>query len=467
MSAILTLTLKDLRTLLRDRAGVFFVLGFPLIFALFFGTIFSAGSDAGRPASRTPIALVDEDQTGPSRALVEVLHNTGDLEVLETERAEALEAVQRARRSAAVILPAGFGAARENLFTGGAPRVQVAVDPSRSAEAAMLEGVLTRILARELQSTLTDPARMTAQVRRAQAQLRELPASQSAGRVPLERFLSELEQFVLQLPPQTPEEPPAGAARAAEAPAAGLGDGDPPSAPAVGTAARAEPSRAQPGFRGFEPVQFERIDLSLARRPGPRNAYAISFPQGILWGVLSCAAAFGISLVSERQRGTLRRLRAAPLTYRQILAGKALACLASTLLVIALLLTVAMIGFGVRPTSWGLLIAAAGSIAVGFVGLMMLLAVLGRSEQSAAGIGWAVLTLLAMIGGGMVPIFLMPAWMQQAAGISPVKWAILALEGALWRDFTPAMMLQPCAILVVVGVFSFLLGATLFRRSQG
>ncbi|HRP62893.1 MAG TPA: ABC transporter permease, partial [Phycisphaerales bacterium] len=96
----------------------------------------------------------------------------------------------------------------------------------------------------------------------------------------------------------------------------------------------------------------------------------------------------------------------------------------------------------------------------------MLLSVLGKTEAAAGGIGWAVLLVMAMLGGGMVPLFLMPGWMQSISHISPVKWAVLALEGAIWRGFSPAEMLLPCAVLLGVGAGGFLLGSRLFRWSE-
>ncbi|TWT41105.1 hypothetical protein RAS1_37970 [Phycisphaerae bacterium RAS1] len=96
----------------------------------------------------------------------------------------------------------------------------------------------------------------------------------------------------------------------------------------------------------------------------------------------------------------------------------------------------------------------------------MLLATLGTTEQSAGGIAWAVLTMLAMIGGGMVPTFVMPPWMKSLSGVSPISWAILAFEGGIWRDFTPMMMVQPCAILLAVGAGCFVLGMRLMKWSE-
>ncbi len=42
-NAIVALAKKDLLLLVRDKAGLFFALGFPLVMAVFFGTIFGGG----------------------------------------------------------------------------------------------------------------------------------------------------------------------------------------------------------------------------------------------------------------------------------------------------------------------------------------------------------------------------------------------------------------------------------------
>jgi ABC-2 type transport system permease protein len=106
------------------------------------------------------------------------------------------------------------------------------------------------------------------------------------------------------------------------------------------------------------------------------------------------------------------------------------------------------------------------SAAVGFVGIMMLISVISSSQRGVSGLGWAVMMVMSMTGGGMVPLFAMPAWMQTAGGVSPVRWAILALEGAIWRDFTVAQMALPCGILLAIGVFGFALGTRVFRWTE-
>jgi len=65
---------------------------------------------------------------------------------------------------------------------------------------------------------------------------------------------------------------------------------------------------------------------------------------------------------------------------------------------------------------------------------MMFISVLGKTEQGVAGAGWAILLVMSMTGGGMVPLFTMPrgctSW-QLFGG----KVERAGLEGAIWRGF--------------------------------
>ena len=51
------------------------------------------------------------------------------------------------------------------------------------------------------------------------------------------------------------------------------------------------------------------LDIARDRR-GPANPFEITFPQGLIWGLIGCVMTFGLSLVTERTHGTLVRLRA-------------------------------------------------------------------------------------------------------------------------------------------------------------
>lgn len=416
MKAVLALALKDLRLLTRHRGDFFFVVAWPILLAILFGVIFAAPPEGRSPLG---IALVDEDGTDGSRAFAAQLGRTGGLDVATVSRPEAEALVRQGKRVAWVALKPGFGEAAANPFGGSAPSVEMGIDPVRKAEAAMLEGLLAREAAEGLQERLSDREASRRMVADALSRLRYAPPW-SPEKKRNERFLAELDRWL------------------AEAPADGAGG------------VTLQPLAVEP--RAAAPD-----------RGGPRRSFEFTFPQGMLWGLLACAANFAIGLVRERSTGTMGRLLTAPLTRRQILLGKALACFLAMIAVEALLVVVGVLGFGVRPTSWLLLAAAVLAAATAFTGIMMALSVVADTEQSASGAAWATLLVFALLGGGMVPLFVMPGWMLTASGVSPARWAILAFEGALWRGFSPAEMGLPLGVLLAIGAAGLVLGTRLFR----
>jgi ABC-2 type transport system permease protein len=418
MHAVLALARNDLRLLVRRRGDLFFTLGWPLIVAIFFGMLF-AGPGEGRSALK--VTLVDEDGTAGSKAFGLRLAADPGLQVERATREAGEARVRQGKQIACVILEPGFGAAAGRPFSGAPARIEILSDPSRKAESALLEGLLYQAASETLQKTLQDPEAVRKMIREARNGLLFGPSLEDKqGLAATDRFLAELQRFLEQRP-------------------AGVGAGG-----------------------GLVPLHVEQRPIS-TKRLGPLNSFEWSFPQGIVWGIMGCAATFGVGLVAERNGGTLVRLLTTPLSRTQVLLGKAVACFLAILTVEAFLLVVGALAFGVRPDSPGLLLAAGLAVAVAFVGLMMLISTLGRTERSASGAGWAILLVMSMLGGGMVPLFVMPPWMATASNASPVKWAVLALEGALWRGFTPAEMVLPCAILAAVGTLAFALGARNFR----
>ena len=82
---------------------------------------------------------------------------------------------------------------------------------------------------------------------------------------------------------------------------------------------------------------------------------------------------------------------------------------------------------------------------------------------TAGGIG---VMLLAMLGGGMMPLVFFPSWLVPFSHISPVKWGIYSLEGAIWRGFTLGDMMLPLAILLGVGALGFVLAMRVQKRAS-
>ena len=422
MIAMWILAVKDLRILLRDKAGFFFTFIYPVFIAIFMGVIFSgSGGDSGSHKKGLAVYVVDQDNTDISRTFADSLQQSGDLQLTPVGLAQAQEDVRLGKKAAYILIRKGYGEARKNMFAGEAPVVEIGIDPSRRAEASLLTGLLLQHGARDMQKVFTDRNLMRKQV---ESSLGKLPAEESSS---LTGFLSSLDRYL-----------------ADTTSSASKGGGE---------------------WRGFEPLKVEEKEI-IRQRIGPPSSFAVTFPQGVMWCIIACVTTFAVSLVTERNEGTLTRLLTAPLRSYQVLGSKALACFITTILVSIIVMLVGVLIFDIKVASYFKLALGLIIVAGSFVGVMMLLSVLGKTERAASGVGWAVMLIFAMIGGGMLPLFFMPDWLKALSSISPIKWGILALEGATWRDFSFGELLQPYLVLSGFGLVSFLIGVRLFRWSE-
>jgi len=434
MKPIVAIAIKDLKLLVRDRTSAFFVFIFPLFVALFFGIIFGGAGRSGG-AGKMPVAIVNESKGPRAAALVRDLERDGAVTATRLDsRAEGENQVRLGRVVACIVVPESFDASVLQLFTGGGLTLHLIVDPSRSADAGLLEGKLNELAFRQLGSMMQDPKLMK------QASVLGRAALLASGlskdeREALSTIYGGLERFS--------------------------------SATAAREANQETPKDAVDEPQGFawRPLRVE-VSPVLDERKRPRSSFEISFGQGVVWGLMSCVTGFGASIAEERSRGTLLRLRTAPIRRRQILLGKALAAFIACMLVQGMLLGLGLLPvFGIGVSSIPMMLATTVITSIGFCGLMMMLAGLTKTEGGAQGLGRAAVLVLAMIGGGTIPIFLMPSWLQTMSKISPFSWAAIAIDGYTWRAFTIAEMALPLTVLAGIGLIGFVVG-TLSMRWQ-
>ena len=423
MTTLLALAVKDLRVLVADKGNVFWVFIFPALFALLFGALYG---NAGEGPSGMRLAIIDEDHSDLSQQYVTNLESQEALHIERPSLDEALDRVRRGALAAAVVIRPGFGDGFSAFFDANDPKLQVASDPGRKMEGAYLEGLLAKAQFEVMFQQFSDRTWMKQQMRTWRSEITAESGMAPASAQAFLSFFDALDSFMTNV----------------------------------------DANDYQQGLSG-DMLSISHIDVERQQRSDlPRTGFQITFPQAIVWAILSCSATFAISIVRERTTGTFQRLRIGPISQAQILAGKGLACLATCAFVAAALTVGGKLIFHVIIDSPMLFVVAAVCAMLCFVGLMMLVATLGKTEQSVGGAGWALLMVMAMLGGGMMPLAFMPSWMVGISSISPVKWSILAMEGAIWRHFSFTEMLLPCSLLLAIGLAFFALGVLVLRRTQ-
>ena len=421
MKKLLFLAVKDLRVLLSDKGNIFWVFGFPVMFALFFGAIYTG---AGEGPSGMKIAIVDEDNSEFSSSYISGLESDEALKIVHLSRDEAIEQVRKGKVAAAVILNKGFGDGFEALFNSDEPKLEIAADPSRKMESGYLQGLLAKAQFEALGDKFGDREWMRDQVnlwREDMENTNELDTEQA------KLYLNFFDSFDTLLKDSNE-------------------------------------GGFSSGFEG-DMLNFAKMDVS-REYEGPITPFQITFPQALLWGVLMCTATFAISIVKERTNGTFDRLRIGPIGRAHILGGKGLACFITCISIMCIQCVGAKVIFRMPMGNWLLFVPAVLCSVLCFVGLMMFVCTLGRTEQSVGAAGWAMFMIMAMLGGAMVPLVFMPSWLRPLSHFSPVKWSIFALEGAIWRNFRFTEMISPCLVLLAIGISAFSLGVVMLRRQD-
>lgn len=422
MRAAAYLALKDLRLLMRDRAAAFFTFVFPLAIALFFGYVFS-----GTTSEPLHVAALVEQSSPAASMLMAALDKDGGFKISVVDSRDAGEQlVRRGRAVGLVIVPSSYAEGIDGVFSGGGAKLELVVDPSRRPEGAMLVGKIHEVAFRTVFAAIGDPVQFARVLDRMEESLKDSDLSLT-DRLAVRTALSRARTMSAK-----------GGDASSAAPTTSLAD--------------------------WKPVTVDIAELAM--RPGvPANSFAISFMQGIAWALFGAVLSFGSGIAEERQRGTLVRLLVSPMTPNQILMGKAFACFVTCLATEWMLVCFGMFLFNVEVSNWSFMFAVTLVTAFGFSGIMMLLAAGFRTQGGAQGAGRAVLLVLAMIGGGTVPIVFMPPFLRLASNLSPFKWAVMAAEGATWRNWGMSEMLLPVAVLAGIGLFGLTVGTALVRRS--
>jgi ABC-2 type transport system permease protein len=435
MGNIITIAWKDLVLLSRDRMAMFFLLAFPVMMGVLFGLMYQ---NTGSPkAGGVAIDVIDEDRSAMSEALIRNLESNETLKVQTTDLETARERIRKGSIVGIVVIPAGFGQTAGVFWASDQVPIRVGRDPSRSAEAAMLDGYLMEASGKLIADRFQDTSYIRSVIADQKQAVQEDKTMNPLNKIVVGQLFSSLDGLFDNLDK--------------------VADLD----------ADAEGGKKPVLDNGFQFAKIESFDaFQKPANTGPtiRSGWDISFPQSILWGVMGSAAGFAISLVRERSRGTLLRLQTSPVRPWQVILGKGLGCFTATMLVLVVMVTLGLF-LGMRPQSPIMLAGSAVVVALCFVGIMMAMSALGTTEEGVGGAGWAINMVMAMFGGAMMPLAFMPSFMKSASDFSPVKWAIVSLEAAIWRNYSFAEILWPWTILLTIGAAGFAIGLYLFQRN--
>jgi ABC-2 type transport system permease protein len=163
-------------------------------------------------------------------------------------------------------------------------------------------------------------------------------------------------------------------------------------------------------------------------------------------GMISAVISTSLSVVREKERGTMEQVRMAPLGTGAYIIGKTLPYFAISLASSVFIVLASMVLFGLPMNgSWALLLLALSLYLAGALGLGLMISTIAESQQVAFQIAVLASFLPTMMLSGFVfPIASMPAAIQAVTFIVPARYFIVALraivlKGAELSTFWPQL----------------------------
>jgi ABC-2 type transport system permease protein len=196
-------------------------------------------------------------------------------------------------------------------------------------------------------------------------------------------------------------------------------------------------------------------------------------PAWALFGMFFIVIPIAASQIRDRETGIFRRLLSFPVPRSSLLAGKLLAYLLINIVQFLLmfeagtrllpLITGSPMPIQFRATSLAAVTLASAAAATSY-GLMV--SSLARTAEQSSAFGSLSVVILAVLGGVMVPMFVMPPFMQAIAQVSPIYWGIEAYQDVILRQAAFPVIAGKIAILLAFAAIFSLISILRFRWSE-
>jgi ABC-2 type transport system permease protein len=188
----------------------------------------------------------------------------------------------------------------------------------------------------------------------------------------------------------------------------------------------------------------------------------------IIQTVISSALQSGIGMVDDLDSGYLDKMRVAPIRGSSILFGKVLSD-GFRILVQSLIIIVLAIIAGVRfETGFpGILLILFISVTFGIAwsGISTFVGLATKSSETTLVIGLLTTLPLLFLSTAVMPVQLLPDWVQTVAKYNPVSYVADALHSLIITGYNWNTIAVALVVILVIGIITLSATTALFRRT--
>jgi len=402
-----TILKKEIRSFVKDRRAVMLGILMPIILISVFSLAF--GGINSKENRKNPLLICDEDKSATSMKVITGLDSVKSLDLATTTTDSALHLIKSGKYPAALIFHKGFGDSVNQIKH---LPWEMKYDASQSVQMGMMQQYLAQSLFGNVGKIMTE--RMV--MRNAQKQF--------AGMDSLSMMMATIQMK-----------------KNLDASSKGMDD-------------------LQQNIMKMQssPIEKETDNQGIVQAVAGTAVMMLMFSL----------TAMGGRILEEKENGTLKRLLYSPLTSTQILSGKMICAILYATVQLLIMFSFSSLVFGLVliPKILAVLVVIL-STAFACSGFGMFLAAVVKSREQLQSLSTLAILSMSVIGGSMVPSFLMPSWMQSVGHVSINYWSIQAFFDIFWRQIpiTDPIYLEKVGVLLVFGAVLSTIAFRLFKKN--
>ncbi len=393
---------KDLRIFFTDKKAIFLALLLPIGLITLFALAFG-GVAGGDEEESSPILVLysDEDNTATSKKIISILDSISGIELIPETKANAIDLIKNGDRIANIIIYSGF---EDSIKYGNTVPIEMQFDQSREMEVSVLQNIVL-------------------------GNVSSLKGENDAAK--------NVESLINQLYPNVPN--------------------------LMRDSLKQNMLDAQiKENRTVDLVTMTSLVGDESSNWGLIQAVAGTAILMLLFSVSS----IGQSMLEEKENGVLKKLLQSPVKPFEIMMSKMLTATIISVFQLTVMFIFSWLAFALDIfMDIPALIIMILFTAIACSSFGVLLSAIVTTKKQADSLGTIIILFMSAVGGSMIPLYIMPSFMQDAAVISVNYWSIQGFYDIFWRKTGIESIMENILVLGGITIVVLAVSGYFFRRN--
>ena len=187
----------------------------------------------------------------------------------------------------------------------------------------------------------------------------------------------------------------------------------------------------------------------------------------IIQTITSSALGAGLGIVTDFDSGFMDKMRVAPINKSSILFGRLFSAALTTILQVMIILVIGFaLGVTVASGILGIImiLILAALFGIAWSGISLFIALTTKNQEITLSVGLLTTFPLLFLSASVMPLGLLPDWVQQVAKVNPFTYIAEAFQSLIIKGFILEKIEYALIAIVIVGAISLGASIMVFRK---